>query len=163
MANNADLGLLPDLMSKLDDCLHRNNQFFALYKTAHEHIALLEQENATSLTTACVRLHFSESTDGRRYNLPSTEEVAVILPGPGEATDYRDIILQHRAGPLKRIHETNPAYVPLHYVLLFPRGELGWYCHIKFSDSWTPRQQAAQNNSSGSENETEDRSKKFVT
>ena len=84
-------------MTALDDWLCRHNQFFYLYRTAHECIAMLEQEDSNSLPIACVRLHFSEDTDGRRYNLPSTDEVAVILPGPGEAADYRDIILQHKA------------------------------------------------------------------
>ena len=66
MANNAGSGLQPDLMSVLDDCLHRHNQFYGLYKSAHEHIAMLEQEDSNSLPIACVRLHFSEDTDGRR-------------------------------------------------------------------------------------------------
>ncbi|KAJ4481103.1 hypothetical protein J3R30DRAFT_3464391, partial [Lentinula aciculospora] len=66
--------------------------------------------------------------------MPSADEVAVVLPGPGTATDHRDIILQCKEGPLKRIYETNPAYAPLHYVLLFPRGELGWHLNIKYAD-----------------------------
>ena len=30
-----------------------------------------------------------------------------------------------------QINECHPAYLPLHYVLLFPRGELGWELEIK--------------------------------
>ena len=66
MANNAGSGLQPDLMSVLDDCLRRHNQFFDLYRTAHECIAMLGQEAPNSLATACVRLLFSEDTNGRR-------------------------------------------------------------------------------------------------
>ena len=35
-----------------------------------------------------------------------------------------------KGGSLKRIHEGNLVYAPLHYVLLFPRGELGWHKDI---------------------------------
>ncbi len=29
--------------------------------------------------------------------------------------------------PLQHIHDCNPAYDALHYVLLFPLGDLGWH------------------------------------
>jgi hypothetical protein len=67
----------------------------------------------------------------RRYNLPTAEEVAIILPGDeAQPADHCDIIIQTRAGPLKRIMETNPAYQALYYILLFPRGDHGWHCNI---------------------------------
>ncbi|KIK50668.1 hypothetical protein GYMLUDRAFT_65175 [Collybiopsis luxurians FD-317 M1] len=119
-----------------------------MYQTVHEHIGSMERENpGSSNNSACVRLHFLETTDSRRYNLPAVEENAVVLPGPGEATDHQDIILQHKAGPLKRIYETNPAYAPLHYVLLFPRGELGWHCRIKYANNEGSRSDAEQDES----------------
>jgi hypothetical protein len=42
----------------------------------------------------------------------------------------RDIVLHLREGGLKRIPEIHRAYAPLHYVLMFPRGEDGWYPSI---------------------------------
>ena len=53
-------------ITALDDCLCRHNQFFYPYRTADECIAMLEQEAHNSLATACVRLLFSEDTDGRK-------------------------------------------------------------------------------------------------
>lgn len=38
----------------------------------------------------------------------------------------RDICVFLEGGGLRRINELNPAYDPLRYVLLFPRGEPGW-------------------------------------
>ncbi|CAG8614963.1 6624_t:CDS:2 [Gigaspora rosea] len=43
----------------------------------------------------------------------------------------RDIILRLRGGPLECIHEGHPAYLPLHYVLLFPYSELGWHSELQ--------------------------------
>ena len=44
----------------------------------------------------------------------------------------RDIVLHLRGNnELIRISECHPAYLPLHYVLLFPYGELGWEPQLK--------------------------------
>ncbi|KAF7143823.1 hypothetical protein RHSIM_Rhsim05G0183800 [Rhododendron simsii] len=44
-----------------------------------------------------------------------------------KASGLRDIILHLKGNNgLMRINECHPAYLPLHYVLLFPQGELGW-------------------------------------
>ncbi len=65
--------------------------------------------------------------DQRRYNLPTVDEVAAVLPGDGsQATAARDIVIRSRDGPLYRIDDGHPAYSCLHYVLLFPFGEDGW-------------------------------------
>ncbi|KAG5549150.1 hypothetical protein RHGRI_014498 [Rhododendron griersonianum] len=78
-------------------------------------------------------LHYSSAKDRRRFNLPTTDEVAIVIPEDGsESSGMRDIIL-HLEGNngLMRINECHPAYLPLHYVLLFPRGELGWEPDLK--------------------------------
>lgn len=78
-------------------------------------------------------LHYSSVTDRRRYNLPTTDEIAVILPGDGaESSGMRDIMLHLRGdNGLMQINECHPAYLPLHYVVLFPYGELGWNPDLK--------------------------------
>ncbi|GFS38131.1 hypothetical protein Acr_00g0055910 [Actinidia rufa] len=76
--------------------------------------------------------------DGQKtvYNLPTSDEIAVILPGDGtKVNGMRDIILHLRGNnELMRISECHPAYLPLHYVLLFPHGELGWEPQLKQRD-----------------------------
>ena len=78
---------------------------------------------------ANIRLRVMPSQDRRRYNLPSSDEVAVILPGDGTATERHNIILCPRTDrhTLTRIDDGHPAYAPLHYVLLFPNGDHGWH------------------------------------
>lgn len=83
-----------------------------------------------------ITLRYDNRCDQRRYNLPSaaSNEIAVILPGDGESLEAeRDIILYRKAGePLQRIGDLHPLYQSLHYVLLFPTGQLGWNPHIPF-------------------------------
>ncbi|KAF6148574.1 hypothetical protein GIB67_042533 [Kingdonia uniflora] len=69
-----------------------------------------------------------DDEDHRRYNLPSTYGILVILPEDGsEINSVRDIIVYRKANQgLMQIGECHPAYLPMHYVLLFPTGQLGW-------------------------------------
>ena len=73
----------------------------------------------------------------RRYNRPVVPEIALFRPDLEPDTDatMRDIILRVRAQrpQLKIISEFNAAYDPLHFVLLFPRGEAGWWPTIPTS------------------------------
>ena len=39
-------------------------------------------------------------------------------------------MLSQREGGIKKISELHPSYDPLHYVLLFPRGDDGWHADI---------------------------------
>ena len=58
------------------------------------------------------------------------------MPGSGEenTSKHREIILRLKApengSSLKMISHLNPLYSPLHYVLLFPFGDLGWHDNI---------------------------------
>ena len=62
------------------------------------------------------------------YNLPSAPEIARVIPESNSNGSFqRDVILQSRSGKLKRISDLNAHYDPMHYVLMFPKGDLGWY------------------------------------
>jgi hypothetical protein len=78
-----------------------------------------------------LRLIASRTKDARRYNVPTTDEVAVLMVGDGsEAVDRRDVVLAQQAGPFQRISELHVGYMALHYPLLFPYGEDGWHPNI---------------------------------
>jgi hypothetical protein len=72
--------------------------------------------------------------DRRRYNLPTAAEVAVFIPDEEAMVSARprEIVLRLRPvegetrPQLKFINEFSAVYDPLHFVLLFPRGDLGW-------------------------------------
>ena len=86
-----------------------------------------------------VRLHVGDGTDGRRYNLPTVNELAAIIPGDGSepVQNDRDIVLCMHDHSLKCISQLHPSYQPLHYVLLFLYGELGWNIHMLLEDTET--------------------------
>jgi hypothetical protein len=123
---NQNSNLHRDTIHGLQDLLTRSHAYAATYKQPYEILA----ELGDGVEDVEVRLRVIPGNDRRRYNLPSAEEVAVILPGDGSSGDGRDIILRNRApaeSPMLRISDIHPAYTPLYYVLLFPRGEHGWH------------------------------------
>jgi hypothetical protein len=121
---NRNSNLRQDTMQALQALLSRSHAYAAIYKQAYE---ILDEGN---IEDAEVRLRVIPGNDHRRYNLPTAEEVAVILPGDASSGDGRDIILRKRApadSPMLRISDLHPAYAALFYVLLFPCGEHGWH------------------------------------
>lgn len=136
VARNENLSL--NTMRLLQCVMYDHNNYTPLYQHAHEILSLHGTQDYT------VRLCVAPGNDPRRYNLPTADEVGVILPeGNQFQGDYRDIILHlrpqyyHNAHDnqdhlqLQRINEGHSAYVPLHYVLLFPYGEAGWYYELR--------------------------------
>ncbi|KAF6164067.1 hypothetical protein GIB67_017651, partial [Kingdonia uniflora] len=71
-----------DNINEVDEgTLVRCNPFSELYRHAYEVLEDAAGDNDNFNVPAY--LHYSVSTDHRRYNLPSTYEIAVILPGDG--------------------------------------------------------------------------------
>ena len=60
---------------------------------------------------------------------------AIIPDGFGQEGSTKDLIVRYKGDALKRINDWNPLYQPLHYVLLFPHGELGWHPDIPLVDT----------------------------
>ena len=129
MNHEANRNLNRQIMETLQNMLIESHPGVQLYKQAYELTANMPPEQQCTIA-----LRFDRDTDRRRYNLPTAREIAVILPGDGDqSTDSRDIILRRRAGgALERISEMHPLYHALHYVLLFPTGQLGWHPRIPF-------------------------------
>ena len=65
--------------------------------------------------------------------------MAAIIPGDGSepVQNDRDIVLRMHDHSLKRISQLHPSYQSLHYVLLFPYGELGWNIHMLLEETET--------------------------
>lgn len=81
-----------------------------------------------------IRISGDVVREGRQYNAPACAEVAVIIPDDDENIDtaaMRELLYITKDGELRRINETHAYYDPLHYVLHFPRGELGWTVGIQ--------------------------------
>ena len=132
MNNEANTSLSRETMQTLQDMLYRRHPGVQLYKQAYELTRNMGPDQQCKIA-----LRFDGRTDPRRYNLPTetSNEIAVILPGDGDQpTDgVRDIILNRRGGHLQEITDMHPLYPSLHYVLLFPTGQLQWHNNILHS------------------------------
>ncbi|SGY53419.1 BQ5605_C006g03757 [Microbotryum silenes-dioicae] len=112
----------------LDGMLRLHNRCVKLFLTAKE---FMDSEASHMYQ---LRLLAPRNQDPRTYNLPTQEEVAVILPG--DDTEYqssrREIVVRLRNPPnndscrIQLIHDGHPALMALTYPLLLPYGE-DWY------------------------------------
>lgn len=76
-------------------------------------------------------IHEKHGKDMRRYNQPTSDEIAAIFTDSDfTSADYRKIIIKTHEDKLQHINELNGAYDPLQYPLLFPYGEYGWHNNI---------------------------------
>jgi len=70
-------------------------------------------------------------TNLRRYNAPTIDEVgALMVRGDVDEVDARNIIVRSTNGYFQHVSPLHSAYVPLHYILLFPDGRNGWHDNI---------------------------------
>jgi len=129
MSHHVDLLDRPTLLA-LQDMILRYNPYFKVFKTARER--LTEHYNITLHLKTIDVPHL----DQRRYNRPMASEIAVVMVGSGEesTSGKRDIVIQSRDGPLRRVSELHSSYCPLRYPMLFPYGEQGW--HLNMSHLW---------------------------
>ena len=132
-----DQSVLKQLALELLAC----NPFISLYKTAYERLQQQQQDQPLRiLLNPQMRLIVEAGADRRRENLPTGDEVAVIIPNEYTEASRRDILLAvrdpvYRQSHLEKVPVTNAAYMPLHYVLLFPRGDLGWHYGMTLRDA----------------------------
>jgi Helitron helicase-like domain at N-terminus len=113
--------LRSDTMQILQNILLETNEYSQIFLHASE---ILQTTPARDLAICFVA---DPSTDERRYNPPTADELAAIIPGDEMAvTRPRDILLHSRTGGVQHISDLHCSYCPLHYVLLFPYGTSGW-------------------------------------
>ena len=123
------------LIASVTQMLQTVSPFIQLYLTARERFAQLsEQEpNLRIILDPRLSLILESGADMRRENLPTANEVAMILPEEYGRGGFRDIVLAERInGEIPNngfsiINSNHASYLPLHYVLLFPYGEPGWH------------------------------------
>ena len=108
-------------LSSLQSMMHRCNPYAQAFRSAGHRMQ--------SSTSTIISMVISERRpNGWQYLAPRGNEVAAIMPGQGDerTVGYRDILINLHDGGLKRISNIHRSYMPLVYVLLFPRGEDGW-------------------------------------
>jgi hypothetical protein len=95
---------------------------------ARDRLADYEQEESI------IRIVGAREGDGIQYNLPTTDELAMLVVGDFSLDTFkRDIIIERHNKELKRISFLHPAYMALQYPLLFPYGERGFQIGVLYS------------------------------
>ncbi|KAF6163601.1 hypothetical protein GIB67_022166 [Kingdonia uniflora] len=101
-----------DMLKVIQDTLVRCNSFSEFYRHAYEVLEDAAGDNENFNMPAY--LHYSASTNHRRYNLPSTDEIVVILPGDGseisgDFPDLQDLFrVEHKLTQLGEILNMEP-------------------------------------------------------
>ncbi|EGG07523.1 uncharacterized protein MELLADRAFT_62552 [Melampsora larici-populina 98AG31] len=119
-------GLRSEILKKFQRFLYAKNPFAKLYKSAEEIV------NSNVVKTIKIKSMAIGNRDKNRYNYPTCNQVAAIIPGDGEvgSTD-RDVILHRKSGALRRISELNTTYFALRYPVFFMHGSHGWDEHYR--------------------------------
>ena len=91
---NRNSNLDPFLMGELQQMLIANNPFVPLYKQAYQ---IMQERPPELQSNLQINLVLQQGDNCCRYNLPTVDEVAAIIPGTGEEdVDYnRDIVLHY--------------------------------------------------------------------
>ena len=117
-----------NLMLALETLLRNHNPYFHSLKTAlqqaRDHAAA-----GHSLPDMRIILRADAMGHDHRYQVPSVDEVAALLPGDGESlTDGRDIMIAPygNSGKLRKVHFLNPLLDGLSFPLAFPFGDAGF-------------------------------------
>ena len=118
----------------LTDC----NPFITVYKTARKCLAS-QQTDFRVLLNPQMRLILESGTDRRRENLPTSNEVTVLIPDEYTDTSYCNLVLTVCKAGYKylQIYMVNIiyiVYIPLYYILLFPYSNPGWYYKLQLQD-----------------------------
>jgi len=125
--NNRNLD--PVVIGNLQTMLLDSHPYIGHYCHIYE---LIREKPIEEQEEISIRIHVNLQQDQKTHNLPTAEEIAVIIlkKGVHHAMDNRDVVLWAREGQLEWISWNSPLYAALHYVLLFPKGENGWYPRI---------------------------------
>jgi len=136
ISNPANSKCKQHIMALLNNVLTavRNPFILAFHsmKDVIEHEEMLARQQNRSIKNITLQFQIDASVDRRRYNSPTTNEVAAVFVGEN-GVPAANVALQvcHRnGGKLETIPMTNANCDPLSYPILFPRGELGWQVGI---------------------------------
>jgi hypothetical protein len=111
----------PSTVQSLIAMLDNHNSFAKQFRMARDRLADHNDEEFF------VRIVGPRDGDPPQYNLPSTDQLAMLVVGDFSCDAFeRDIVIETQAGQLKQISALHPAFMALQYPLLFPFGEAGF-------------------------------------
>ena len=119
------------IMNLLNNVMNQCNPYVGVYKNMHL-VEQQEQERAGNDQPRRCQLNFTRGCDIRRYNFPTSNEIAAVFVGENGAPPVnRDIIIYPNDSPPARIAYTSCHLDPMSYPLLFIHGEFGWHTELQ--------------------------------
>src|SRR5437588_7328629 len=149
MGHDWNSGLSRDIMGTLQDVLHCHHPGAALYKHAQKLVANIPEGDNCQLL-----IHFDAACDKRCYNASdaASKEISIMIPEESyDKKGSQDIIVNLRDGPLEHISDCHPFYPALRYVLLFPKGQVGWQPNIPYDETENANETETEENKKESE------------
>ena len=130
-----------NILLQLTTELHEINPYIQIYKTARERLEEVapSENDFRIILNPQLKLIMETGADRRRENLPTSNEIALIIANEYGEAGFRDIVLARRTGNIDNnfsiINPNHASYMALHYVLLFPNGDMGWHWGLELLDS----------------------------
>lgn len=117
-----DNELDPDILMQLQAAINQRSPYAELFKNAKE---LLDRDEEAKIIIKSVKP--GRRQDLKRYNLPTVEEIGMVIPGDGTIDgNERQLVLKRQDGKLVTINDMHTGYLPMRYVLCFPEGAQQW-------------------------------------
>ena len=129
---NTDESLHEYILFQLAETLHEcNNPFINIYCSVKEVLNQYQQRSVQLTISSQICLVVKAESDEHHTNLPTANEMAVILPDEYDQPCFCDIVIcsHHTRGAqhgFSHVHPSHAVYMPLQYPLLFPYGDSGW-------------------------------------
>ncbi|PWA94498.1 helitron helicase-like domain-containing protein [Artemisia annua] len=119
--------LRPDIVQGLIELLDTHNALVQLFRTARD--KLLDADVPE------FKIKLFSVVGSSQHELPTADEVGAIVfdSGSDSVTDF-DVVIQRYSGDPERINKLHPAYMSLHFPLLFIFGEQGYHPDLKLID-----------------------------
>jgi hypothetical protein len=125
----------PSIVEGLMKMLDRHNPFAKKFRIARERLQDHPEEEFI------IRLIGAREGDPIQYNLPTTDDLAMLIVGDFSLETFKhDIVIETRNQELKRISSLHPAYMALQYALLFSYGERGFQLGVRYNNIDTASQ-----------------------
>ncbi|CAN1141623.1 hypothetical protein LINPERPRIM_LOCUS25602 [Linum perenne] len=120
-----DKPLSKHIMENLREMFDEHNALAKVFKYARNRLGVGDVQ------TVQIKLTAGRNHDGREYDLPTADELAIlVVDETGEDTYQPDVVVQHLSNELERVSFRHPSLMALQYPILFPYGKDGWHTNI---------------------------------
>jgi hypothetical protein len=122
-----------NLCRSIQEILYVHNPYVHIFDHASQY---LNTNPANELSIVFFQHRITQTTDIRRYNQPTVNEVAALVVGTerDRMALNREIYIykknEDNENRLQIINDNQACYDALHYVLMFPYGSPGWAPHL---------------------------------